>query len=338
MSTLEATAILAPNQEMVLQVETDKGVQVFDLGETVRVSVGRHPSNDIRLRSRRVSSYHAEILSEVEGLFVRDMGSTNGTCVNDKSIQRKKLSSGDCIQICGFSLTVRLVPRVEESRRKPETSVKFAVGSSGSVLPFRSEASSAEEGREPSEATLPEILTELSREKRSSVVVIRDGWEEGRIYIREGAVIHAEHGSARSQKALYRLLALEGGTYEIRELPQAPDLSQTIRTATDELVVEGMQQAEALAKISAKLPGSTDELLLNETCGIPVNTLTSDELEIYKRLIRWRTVGRTVDESDTTDFMALLLIHALLQKGFFRKAKSPGMIVEQTVIPGPQSA
>jgi len=338
MTTLEATAILAPNHEMVLQVATDKEVHAFALGETFRVSVGRHPSNDIQLRSRRVSNYHAEILSEVEGLFVRDMGSTNGTYVNDKSVQRKKLSSGDCIRICGFNLVVRLVPRVGENEGSGASSEKFPMGAAGNLLPFRGPASSPEGSRERSDATLAEILTELSRQKSSAVVTIRAREDGGKIYLREGAVIHCECGVARSQKALYRLLTLELGAYEIHGLPPAPAIPRTIHEATDELVVEGMQQAEALEKISAKLPPSADELLLNESCGIPVNTLTADELEIYQRLIRCQTIGRTLDESATTDFMALLLIHALLQKGFFRAAKSPGMLLEPTVIPRPQPA
>jgi len=90
MSTAEMTAIIAPNHAMVLELATDKEVHAFDLNETFRVAVGRHHTNDIRLRSRRVSSYHAEILSEVEGLFVRDLGSTNGTRLAGQKLAKGK--------------------------------------------------------------------------------------------------------------------------------------------------------------------------------------------------------------------------------------------------------
>ncbi|MGH9322868.1 MAG: FHA domain-containing protein, partial [Vicinamibacteria bacterium] len=79
MSTVEPTVVLVPNHQMVLQLSTDRQVHAFNLAETFRIGVGRHHSNDLQLRSRRVSNYHAEIVSEVEGVFVRDMGSTNGT-------------------------------------------------------------------------------------------------------------------------------------------------------------------------------------------------------------------------------------------------------------------
>ena len=341
MSSVEMTAVLAPNHEMVLQLATDKQVHAFDLSETFRVAVGRHPSNDIQLRSRRVSNYHAEILSEVEGLFVRDMGSTNGTYVNDVVVRRKRLSSGDCIRIGGFTLVVCLVPRsdgLEEGARSANES--FPIGTVGSILPFRGQPSSLDERRalrERPDTTLPELLTELSHRSASALVTIRIQQEEGRIYLREGAVIHCEHGAVRRQKALYRLLALQRGTYEIHELPSAA-VPQTIHEATDNLVVEGMQQLEALDKVSAKLPPLMYEVALNESCPTAVNTLTADEVEIYQQLIRYQTVARVLDESEVTDFMVLLLCHGLLQKGFFRPTKTPGALLEATVTNRPQSA
>jgi pSer/pThr/pTyr-binding forkhead associated (FHA) protein len=340
MSTLEMTAVLAPNHAMVLQLATDKEIHAFDLSETLRVAVGRHHSNDIQLRSRRVSSYHAEILSEVEGLFVRDMGSTNGTYVNDEVVGRKRLTSGDCIRIGGFVLVVRLVPRSDPDEEASSSSELFPVGTVGSLLPFRGQSSSPDERRairERPDTTLPELLTELSRRNGSVLVTIRIHKEEGKIYLREGAVIHCEYGAVRRQKALYRLLALERGTYEIQELPTAA-VPQTIHETTDNLVVEGMQQLEALDKLSGKLPAMMYELALNESCGAPVNTLTADEIEIYQQLIRHQTVARVLDEAEMTDFMVLLLTHALLQKGFFRTTKTPGALLEETVIKGPKSA
>ncbi len=339
MSTAEMTAIIAPNHAMVLELATDKEVHAFDLNETFRVAVGRHHTNDIRLRSRRVSSYHAEILSEVEGLFVRDLGSTNGTYVNDEAVRHKKLNPGDCIRIGEFTLVVRLVPRSDEDDSDSGNDASFPVGTVGNILPFREEPSSEAPSapRERRDATLPELLTELSRRLASALILIRILHEEAKIYLREGAVIHCEYGAVRSQKALYRLLALSRGSYEIHDLPAAA-MPQTIQESTDNLVVEGMQQVEALDKLSGKLPPIQYELALNESCGIAVNTLTADEVEIYMRLIRCQTVARVLDESAMTDFMVLLLSHALFQKGFFRSTKTTGPFLEETVINRPQPA
>jgi hypothetical protein len=93
-----------------------------------------------------------------------------------------------------------------------------------------------------------------------------------------------------------------------------------------------MQQLEALDKLAAKLPPMMYELALDETCGLAVNGLRADELEIYRDLVRYPTIARLLDESEKTDFMVLLLIHGLLQKGFFRQTKTPGAILEETML------
>ena len=53
-----------PLHEMVLQLATDRQGHSFDLKETFRVAIGHHHTNDIQLRSNRVSNYHFEILNE----------------------------------------------------------------------------------------------------------------------------------------------------------------------------------------------------------------------------------------------------------------------------------
>ncbi|HJS74997.1 MAG TPA: FHA domain-containing protein [Vicinamibacteria bacterium] len=334
MSAMEMTAVVAPSQAMVLQLKTDNEVHAFDLRETFRVAVGRHQSNDVQLRSRRVSSYHAEILSEIDGLFLLDMGSTNGTYVNDEAVQRKKLSSGDSIRIGEFTLSVLLVPRCEERAAASTPGERFPVGAAGSILPFRS--SSAPEVRQAGlDATLPELLTGISRRSGSAILSVRIH-QEGRISLREGKIVHCEYGAVRGKKALYRLMAQERGTYQVLELGEEGP-AETIHDATEGLVVEGMQELEALDNLVALLPPMTHELDLDERCTIPVSTLTADEIATYQELIRYRVVGRVLDESKLTDFTVLLSSHTLLQKGFFKPVRSADVPLQETVIK-PQSA
>jgi pSer/pThr/pTyr-binding forkhead associated (FHA) protein len=340
MSTMEMTAVIAPNHAMVLHLKVDQEVHAFDLNETFRVALGRHQSNDIQLRSRRVSSYHAEILSEVDGLFVRDMESTNGTYVNDECVHRKKLRSGDSIRIGEYTLAVLLVPRGEENEAKGAPVERFPMGASGNILPFRGSAPEGS-GTGP-DATLPDLLGELSRSCRSATIAIgpadREG-QEGKLFLREGSIVECELGVARGSKAFYRLLGLQPGTFQIRPLPRE-DLSRSIQEPTESLIVEGMQQIEALDKLAAKLPPLASDVELDESCAVPVNTLTADELEIYRQLIRHQTLDRTLEASKMTDFMVLLLSHALLQKGFFKMPRTPGREapLDATVIRPVQSA
>src|SRR5215470_4372523 len=63
------------------------------------IVVGRHPHCDVRLPSFRVSRRHC-CLTEVDGaVAVRDLGSTNGTWINDRRVEAGRLRPGDTLTI-----------------------------------------------------------------------------------------------------------------------------------------------------------------------------------------------------------------------------------------------
>lgn len=332
MGTAEYMQVAPATHQMVLQLATERQVHAFDLTDTFRVALGRHHTNHVQLRSRRVSNYHAEILNEVDGLVLRDLGSTNGTFLNDENVRRQPLKSGDHIRIGGFEITVKLVPRTGET---DGVDTPLAVGTIGNVLPFRGQSPPSNGGRDRGDATLPDLLSELARAHATVAVALHHPEQEGKIYVVDGAVVHAEVGAARREKALYRLLAFQKGSYEILEL-SAGGVPHTISTPTESLLVEGIQQIEAMEKLATKLPPVSYEIVLNERCSVPVNALTSDELEVYRCLIRHRTLVRALEESAMTDFMVLLLTHGLLQKDFFQATTSAGPFLEDTAISRPQ--
>lgn len=319
----------APTHEMVLQLATERQVHAFDLGDTFRVTVGRHHTNDIQLRSNRVSNYHAEVVNEVDGLMIRDLGSTNGTHVNDESIKLQRIKTGDRIRIGNFQITVRLIPR---GRQASELANPFAVGTIGNILPFQRNvaATHVTVSRDRLDVTLPDLLMQLSSHQTTAVVVIRNQTESGRVYVDEGQIVHCECGNARKSKALHRLLAQQKGRYEITDYPSETTVPTTIAGQTEVVVLEAMQQIEALERLTTQLPPMVYEIALNEDCRLPVNTLSSDEIEIYQDLVRFQTIVKVMEESPLTDFTILKLIHGLLEKGFFRTTRSTGSVLEDT--------
>lgn len=62
-------------------------------------TIGREPANDIQIRSRFVSRFHARILSDQDGAVIEDLDSRNGVSVNAEKVGRKQLRSGDFIKI-----------------------------------------------------------------------------------------------------------------------------------------------------------------------------------------------------------------------------------------------
>ncbi|WP_020648389.1 FHA domain-containing protein [Solimonas variicoloris] len=64
-----------------------------------RVSIGRHPDNDVALNDKAVSGRHAVIITILKDSFLEDLESTNGTLVNGRAISKHPLTHGDEIMI-----------------------------------------------------------------------------------------------------------------------------------------------------------------------------------------------------------------------------------------------
>ena len=68
-------------------------------------TAGRHPDSDIFLDDVTVSRRHVEFRRDEKRFFVHDVGSLNGTYVNQRRVESTELASGDELQIGKFKLT-----------------------------------------------------------------------------------------------------------------------------------------------------------------------------------------------------------------------------------------
>lgn len=83
-----------------------------DLELTVndKLTVGRGQDNDVVLGSKQVSRQHAELTLENDQLMVQDLGSSNGTLVNDQKLvphQPTVLNESDTVTFAAFTFQVQ---------------------------------------------------------------------------------------------------------------------------------------------------------------------------------------------------------------------------------------
>jgi diguanylate cyclase (GGDEF)-like protein len=84
-------------------------VQIYgkDIGrkvplDRVQTTIGRGPDNTIVCDMDNVSRAHCKIYAGAGGNYIEDMGSTNGTFVNDEELaSRRKLKNGDLVKVGG---------------------------------------------------------------------------------------------------------------------------------------------------------------------------------------------------------------------------------------------
>jgi signal transduction histidine kinase len=89
---------------------TDEGRQFALSGDLL--PIGRDSSSRIRLTDTEASRRHAELVRTPDGFRVRDVGSANGTFVNNQSVRDALLQPGDHVQI-GQTVLVYTLDRGE---------------------------------------------------------------------------------------------------------------------------------------------------------------------------------------------------------------------------------
>jgi hypothetical protein len=73
------------------------------------LTIGRAPDNGLVLRDTRASRHHARLYGRRGALLLADLGSTNGSWVNDRRIEEIALGEGDRIRVGDTILVVESV-------------------------------------------------------------------------------------------------------------------------------------------------------------------------------------------------------------------------------------
>ncbi len=117
-----------------------RGVSGATLGKTYAVTdnavIGRQPDCDLPIPAEEVSRHHARLKVTPEGVLVEDMGSANGTWINDKRVQSGLLKPGEELRLdtVRFLLITPGMDAKQQSARPVEAEPKKAAGGSSGML------------------------------------------------------------------------------------------------------------------------------------------------------------------------------------------------------------
>jgi hypothetical protein len=110
---------VAPNPVLRIRVSLKgRPLKTYTFTKDV-VTVGRDPSSDIVLDNTSVSREHVKFEISPSGYYaVEDLGSANGTFLNDQPVKRDYVYNNDLVQVGKFSLWVNF----EKDRREQNRS------------------------------------------------------------------------------------------------------------------------------------------------------------------------------------------------------------------------
>jgi CheY-like chemotaxis protein len=155
---------------------------------------------------------------------------------------------------------------------------------------------------------LPDLLQTLAANRRTGRVALRRGGERGEVDIVEGRPVDARTGAAQGEKALFRLLEWNDGTFSFQ--PGPPSGQARITRGTDELLLEGAQQLDESARLQNSLPGA--HVRWAPTEGAAHRAVPPAARALLARLEVPRSVGELLDLSedpDLTVLQALAMLH-----------------------------
>jgi pSer/pThr/pTyr-binding forkhead associated (FHA) protein len=113
--------IREPGEQQMIELElTCRGepIRQYRFDQQV-VFIGRDPKNDVAFEDRSASRHHARIVRGAQGYELEDLGSRNGTRVNERPAGRVELKPRDQVRIGAHTLLVQRIVAREEPRAAP---------------------------------------------------------------------------------------------------------------------------------------------------------------------------------------------------------------------------
>lgn len=251
---------------------------------------GRSEDADLVLADDTVSRKHARIYEARGALWLRDLGSRNGTQVNGRSISHHRLRPGDRITIGGSLMRVDVVPLSQLSARLGPGPEETTAGRSmsGSIQ----------------DIPLADVLQWLATSRKTGTLRVR-GNAIGELFLRQGQVYFARiEGSGdklKAEKALLRMMGWTEGTFELDnntvDLPEGKELS----VGLEHILMEAARVQDELAHLAERHRLPDVHVSLVHPSPKPWRELEAQQLDLIESISAggdWPTVISRVNADD----------------------------------------
>ena len=267
---------------------------------------GRSEDADLVIADDTVSRKHARIYRGRGTLWVRDLGSRNGTKVNGRGVAHHRLRPGDRITIGANVLRVDVVTRAHfERTRKPgpeETTAGRSMSGSIQDIP------------------LADVLQWLATSRKTGTLRVR-GDSLGEMFLRQGRVYYARiagRDNIKADRALLRMMGWTDGTFELDSVLEDAPEGKELNVGLEHILMEAARVQDELAHLGESYALPTDNVELVFPSPKPWRSLSPEQLDLVEALAAggdWLTV---LDRLDTDDLAITQLATKLHKAGVVR--------------------
>lgn len=162
------------------------------------------------------------------------------------------------------------------------------------------------------EIALVDLLQIFKMNRKSGILTVKSEGKSGVIFIREGIVINARLGKVGGQKAIFRLITWQGGTFEFK--PSSVMMEVKIHDPTENLIMEGLRQLDEINSMADRLPPKNAALKVKKVFKGPESKLKPVTREVLDLLNYFSRVDDILDNSTFPDLEVYSTIQTLLQK------------------------
>lgn len=283
--------------------------QDFPLDDRRSYIAGRSSEVDLVLADDAVSRKHARFYPARGRIWVRDLGSRNGTIVNGEVVERHCLRDGDRIAI-GSSLA-----KVARTDRDAVSAKRAGEAQPKADMSSRAMAGSLEE------VPLVDVLQWLATSRKTGTLKVRDPDAErvGSLHLRDGRVFYAAITGAAElapEKALIRMLNWKRGSFELDSAVEEA-VKAEINMSLEHMLMEAARQEDELANLAKKtpLPKPRARVALARPCPVRWKELPPAELDLVQDLVEAGSWWRVLDLSPTDDLTLSRVLVALKKRG-----------------------
>lgn len=164
-----------------------------------------------------------------------------------------------------------------------------------------------------------DLLQTIEISRKSGVINFMTALGEATVWFRDGAVIDAAMGRLMGEAAIYRLLSLGDGEFELEF--KAINRGQQIHANTQALLMEGMRRVDEWGRLLEQLPPLDAVLVVDATAYAERHgELDEGPSAVLRRFDGHRNILEVVDDSGIDDLEALGAISQFFFEGLLAPA------------------